>query len=225
MKISIFITTILTVFLGLQTSNAMDGITKKECFMSQNERPKYKITVTQGKKELGVMEIELFPDIAPKHCENFDSLVTSGFYDGTAFHRVIPGFMIQGGDPNSKDKDPYNDGNGGPSYTIPAEINAKFSHNQGAVAAARMGDNVNPKKESSGSQFYIVENSAGAHFLDNNYTVFGQVIKGIEVVEQIAIQSKDERDRPKEAIVMKVTFKKLKRKKIEQKFNYVYPAL
>lgn len=197
MKISIFITTILTVFLGLQTSNAMDGITKKECFMSQNERPKYKITVTQGKKELGVMEIELFPDIAPKHCENFDSLVTSGFYDGTAFHRVIPGFMIQGGDPNSKSKPSNTWGYGDPSQKrVPAEF-SKTPHARGILSAARSQD-IN----SAASQFFICH--ADAPHLDGQYTVYGQLVKGFEVLDTIAETPCGERNLPMEKIEMKI---------------------
>ena len=114
-------------------------------------------------------------DKTPVHKANFIKLAKAGFYNGTTFHRIIDNFMIQGGDPNSKDADPNNDGNGGPGYTLPAEFDPTLTHNPGALAAARLGDEVNPKKESSGSQFYIVENPKGSHYLDQNYTVFGQV--------------------------------------------------
>ena len=130
--------------------------------------------------------------------------------------------MVQGGDPNSKDKDPNNDGGGGPGYTIPAEFNTKYTHVKGAVAAARMGDQVNPAKESSGSQFYIVENNEGTHFLDNNYTVFGQVIYGMEVVEKIAVQQKDGRDRPITDIRMSVKNVIMKKKKITKLYGYKF---
>lgn len=122
--------------------------------------------------------------------------------------------MIQGGDPNSKDADPTNDGQGSPGYTIPAEFNPNLTHIQGAVAAARLGDAVNPLKESSGSQFYIVEGEQGAHFLNGNYTVFGKVVKGVEVVSAIASAPKDMRDRPLQDIKMTVTVKMYKRKKL-----------
>ena len=92
-------------------------------------------------------------------------------------------FMIQGGDPNSADDDPRNDGTGGPGYTISEEFNPDIKHIKGALAAARQPDNVNPQKESSGSQFYLVESDDGTHFLDGNYTVFGQTIEGFEVIE------------------------------------------
>jgi cyclophilin family peptidyl-prolyl cis-trans isomerase len=148
---------------------------------------------------MGDITIELYPKDAPKHCANFKKLVKEGFYDGTAFHRVIPGFMIQGGDPNSKDNDKSNEGLGGPGYTIPAEI--KLKHELGSVAAARMGDQVNPKKESSGSQFYIVVGDAS--HLDNEYTVFGKVIKGEDIAINISKVKRDARDNPLEKVVVK----------------------
>ena len=170
---------------------------------------------------LGEIKLVLF-DETPKHKANFLKLTNEGFYKSTTFHRIIDGFMIQGGDPNSKDSIPYNDGQGGPSYTIPAEFNPKFTHVKGALAAARMGDQANPKKESSGSQFYIVENTDGTHFLDNNYTVYGQVIAGIEVVEKIAVQTKEGSDRPITDIKINVTSKLLKKKKITKLYGYKY---
>ena len=116
------------------------------------ERVKVKISTNYGD-----IVAELY-DETPIHRDNFIKLVKDGFYNGTLFHRVIPGFMIQGGDPVSKEENPQQSiGNGGPGYTLPAEFNKKFFHKKGALAAARMGDAVNPKKESSGSQFYIVE--------------------------------------------------------------------
>lgn len=171
--------------------------------------------------EFGDIKLILFEE-TPLHRENFLKLTREKFYDGTTFHRIIDGFMIQGGDPNSKDEDPTNDGAGGPGYTIPAEFSKNLRHVQGAVAAARMGDAVNPKKESNGSQFYIVENKQGAHFLDNNYTVFGQVLQGIEVVEKIAEQPKDERDRPRKDLKMTVTAKKMPKSKITKLYGYEY---
>lgn len=184
-------------------------------------KPSKKDAVVTISTSFGEMKLILF-DQTPLHKQNFLKLANEGFYNGTTFHRIIDGFMIQGGDPNSKDSLPYNDGQGGPGYTIPAEFNDKFTHVQGALAAARMGDQVNPKKESSGSQFYIVENKDGSHFLDKNYTVFGQVISGMPVVEKIAEQPKDGRDRPTKDIKITVTVKLLKKKKITKLYGYKY---
>lgn len=249
----------------------------------------------------------LLYDETPKHKENFLKLTTEGYYDSTTFHRIITEFMIQGGDANSKDDDPNNDGQGGPGYTIPAEMNAKYIHKKGAVAAARMGDNVNPNRESSGSQFYIVqgrkysaakldqmeenanmqtknqllseyimkpENSSdlaelrryqdnknqdsinlfldrirpiaekgfepfkytdeqrkayeevgGTPHLDGGYTVFGEVIRGIEVVDEIAKQPKTRGDRPVKDVKMSVKIEVMKRSKIEEEYGYQYPAV
>jgi cyclophilin family peptidyl-prolyl cis-trans isomerase len=141
----------------------------------------------------------------PKHRDNFAKLVKEGYYNGTLFHRVILGFMIQGGDPNSKTAKPGQQlGMGDPGYTIPAEFNAKFTHKRGALAAARTGGPSNPKKASSGSQFYIVEPEKGAHFLDNDYTVFGEITEGFDVITKIASAQKDHSDRPLKDIKMTV---------------------
>lgn len=172
----------------------------------------------------GDMKLVLFDD-TPLHRQNFLKLACEGVYNGTTFHRIIKDFMIQGGDPNSKDEDAGNDGQGGPGYTIPAEFKSHHKHQFGAVAAARMGDQVNPKKESSGSQFYIVENKSGTPFLDNNYTVFGQVIDGMEVIEKIATQPKNRGDRPTQDIKMTVTVEKISRKDIAKEYNYEYTSV
>lgn len=163
-------------------------------------------------------------DETPKHKANFLSLVKNGTYDNTTFHRIIKNFMIQGGDPNSKDNDPTNDGQGGPGYTIDPEFNAKITHTYGAVAAARMGDQVNPGKKSSGSQFYIVNNQQGTHFLDMNYTVFGTVISGMDVVEKISDQPKGQFDRPVNNITMKVKIVKITADDLKTKYNFVIPV-
>ncbi len=148
----------------------------------------------------GVMVIKLDAVAAPKHAENFKKLVKEGFYDGTTFHRIIPQFMIQGGDPLSKDQAKRSEhGTGGPGYTIPAEIGKK--HKRGSLAAARQGDQVNPKRESSGSQFYICV--VDTTFLDGQYTVFGEVIEGMEVADKIVAKPRDPRDNPKEPITIK----------------------
>ncbi len=122
-------------------------------------------------------------DETPIHRDNFKKLVAEGFYDGTTFHRVIRGFMIQGGDPDSKDDDQANDGQGGPGYTLPAEIVPGMTHTVGALAAARQGDPMNPERRSSGSQFYLVTGDA-AH-LDGQYTIFGYIVEGFDVLERI----------------------------------------
>ncbi|WP_299825460.1 peptidylprolyl isomerase [uncultured Pontibacter sp.] len=169
----------------------------------------------------GEIKLVLFED-TPRHRENFLKLAKEGYYDGTTFHRVIDGFMIQGGDPNTKDDNPNNDGSGNPGYTIPAEINPKHKHVRGAVAAARMGDNVNPERASSGSQFYIVENHDGTPMLDEVYTVYGQVVDGLDVIDKIAEVPKGGRDRPLSDIKMKVKVEEVKKKKIAKKYNYDY---
>lgn len=144
----------------------------------------------------GTIKIKLYKD-TPLHKANFSKLALSGFYDGLLFHRVINGFMIQGGDPLTKD--PANAdrfGTGGPGYTIPAEILPQHRHKKGALAAARRGDAANPMKESSGSQFYIVQNEQTCAQLDGAYTVFGETIEGLDVIDKIAAVETDRRDRP-----------------------------
>jgi peptidyl-prolyl cis-trans isomerase B (cyclophilin B) len=146
----------------------------------------------------GEIEIEFFADKAPKHVENFLSLARSGFYDETIFHRVIPGFMIQGGDPNTKDKTASRarHGTGGPAHRVKAEFN-DTSHRRGIVSMARSSD-----PDSAGSQFFICV--ADAPFLDRQYTVFGEVVSGMEVADKIVGQPRDPRDNPNERIEMKV---------------------
>ena len=148
---------------------------------------------------MGEIEIELNAESAPRHAENFVKLVNEGFYTGTLFHRVVPGTIIQGGDPLSKDTDPSNDGTGGPGYTLEAEI--KLPHERGSVASARLGDQVNPKKESSGSQFYICIRELPQ--LDKlGYTVFGKVVRGMETVDKIGQLKIDGRQRPDRRVVI-----------------------
>ena len=168
----------------------------------------------------GVIRLILFDD-APLHKANFLKKAKSGFYDGSTFHRVIPGFMIQGGDSNSKDADPGNDGLGQPNEgTIPAELTPGHKHEYGAVAAARMGGPANTP--SSSTQFYLVENHDGTHFLDGQYTVFGQVIQDLNVIDKIANLPKDGRDRPTIESKMTMKVEKLKRKKIAKLYGYTY---
>jgi cyclophilin family peptidyl-prolyl cis-trans isomerase len=171
---------------------------------------------------LGDIRIILFSD-TPLHRANFLQKAKSGFYNGTTFHRVIPQFMVQGGDPNSKDNDPTNDGQGPPNEpTLAAELAAGHKHEYGAVAAARQGDFVNPQRASSSSQFYLVENHQGAHFLDGQYTVFGQVIQGQEIMDKIAALPKDDRDHPLTDLKMTMKVDKLKKKKITALYGYTY---
>jgi len=158
----------------------------------------------------------------PEHRKNFLKLAREHFYDSTTFHRIIKGFMIQGGDPNSKDTNPSNDGQGGPGYTIPGEFIPALTHVHGAVAAARMGDQVNPEKRSSGSQFYLVENPDGTHFLDRNYSVFGLTVKGLDVIQKIAEQPKGGADRPYKDIRMWVKLVVMKKAKVTETFGYDY---
>jgi cyclophilin family peptidyl-prolyl cis-trans isomerase len=147
---------------------------------------------------MGEIELELFSDETPGHADNFIKLVNEGSYTGTTFHRVAKGFVIQGGDPNSKDSNPNNDGTGGPGYDIDAEI--KLPHLKGSVAAARMPDNVNPEKKSNGSQFYICLQNLSQ--LDGAYSVFGKVVRGMETVEKIGRLKTDPRERPQRRVVM-----------------------
>lgn len=185
------------------------------------QKPKGKDKLVTIETPQGEIKLVLFED-TPQHRANFLKLASEGFYDGTTFHRIMDGFMIQGGDPNTKDSEPGNDGIGSPGYTVPAEINPAHKHVYGAVAAARQDDRVNPSKASSGSQFYIVENHDGTPMLDEVYTVFGQVVDGLDVIDKIAAQPKDGRDRPLTDIKMKVKVEDVRRKKIAKKYNYDY---
>ena len=183
----------------------------------------------------GFMMVELY-SATPQHQDNFTKLVEEGFYDSLLFHRVIEEFMIQGGDPNSRNaKSNTSLGSGGPGYTVPAEFVDSLIHQKGALSAARTGDRVNPQKNSSGSQFYIVQGKpvtdreldviesrknmrytsaqrevyktiGGTPFLDRAYTVFGRVVEGLDIIDQIATQPTKSNDRPREDVWMKMTF-------------------
>jgi len=149
------------------------------------------------KTKFGEMEIVLFPDLAPKHVESFLKLAKSGFYNGTIFHRILPGFMIQGGDPLTKDPANRNRfGTGGPGYTVPAEF-SKVAHEKGILSAARTQD-----PNSAGSQFFIMV--AKSPHLDGQYTVFGEVVQGLEVLETIVNQPRDLKDNPVKRIEMTI---------------------
>ncbi|MBI5915850.1 MAG: peptidylprolyl isomerase [Bacteroidetes bacterium] len=183
--------------------------------------------------DFGTMTVQL-SNATPQHRDNFLKLAEEGYFDGILFHRVIEGFMIQGGDPDSKNAKPNQAlGMGGPSYTVPAEFVDSLVHLKGALSAARQGDQANPQKRSSGSQFYIVQGKpltkeeldmmearkgirytkeqrdaymaqGGTPFLDRDYTVFGHVVKGLDVIDKIAATETDPRDRPKTDVKMKV---------------------
>ena len=145
---------------------------------------------------LGNIELRFFPDVAPKHVENFLTLTKSGFYDGTIFHRVIPDFMIQGGDPNTKSTDKSKYGQGGPEHAVKAEFNER-SHKRGILSMAR-----SRHPDSAGSQFFIVVKDSP--FLDRQYTVFGEVVSGMDVADKIVSQERDGHDNPLQRIEMKV---------------------
>lgn len=145
---------------------------------------------------MGTIRVKLYSK-TPRHKANFAKLAMSGFYDSLLFHRVVNGFMIQGGDPYTKDTTKIAEyGQGGPGYTIPAEIRAEYTHKKGALAAARKGDIANPKRESNGSQFYIVQDAQTCAQLDGQYTIFGETILGFETIDKIASELTDYLDRP-----------------------------
>ena len=150
------------------------------------------------KTSFGNIKFSLVSDIAPETVRNFSQLAKSGFYNGTLFHRIIPGFMIQGGDPNTKNPDKSTWGQGGPGYNLKAEFNSR-SHLRGIVSMARTND-----PDSAGSQFFIV--TSDSTFLDRQYTVFGEVVEGMEVVDKIVNLPRDGNDCPKqEAKMLEVT--------------------
>ncbi|MBR4506320.1 MAG: peptidylprolyl isomerase [Bacteroidales bacterium] len=201
-----------SVALWAQTADKHDNV--------KHEGVKVRMTTTEGE-----MVLLLYND-TPKHRDNFVKLVKNGTYDGLLFHRVIRNFMIQGGDPKSRDAKPGQPlGDGTLGYTVPAEFRANHIHKKGALCAARQGDDVNPRKESSASQFYIVQGNVwdnktldmmearfgkkftpeqrkvyttvgGTPHLDGDYTVFGEVLKGMEVVDKITAMECDRMDRP-----------------------------
>ena len=151
---------------------------------------------------MGTIRVRLYSD-TPKHRDNFAKLAMNGFYKGVLFHRVIKDFMIQGGDPltkSSKNQEQF--GTGGPGYQIEAEIRPGHHHKKGALAAARKGDIANPLKESSGSQFYIVQSEDGCRHLDGEYTIFGETIDGFDVIDAIANVSADRRGLPDNPVMI-----------------------
>ena len=160
--------------------------------------PEFDIITTHG-----TMRVKLYGK-TPKHRDNFVKLVKEKYYDGVRFHRVIEGFMIQTGDPFSRDTSLINKwGQGGPDYTVPAEFVNEYWHKKGALAAARKGDMANPTKASSGSQFYIVHDEMSCLHLDGEYSIFGEVTDGLEIIDVIATVPTDMYDRPYEDVVIK----------------------
>jgi len=199
------------------------------------------------KTEFGECIVKLYNE-TPLHRENFLKLAKDGYYNGTLFHRVIKDFMIQGGDPDSRNAKPDSLlGEGGPKYTIPAEFSDSLFHKKGVLAAAREGDMVNPKKESSGSQFYLVQGKVftdeqlnsleekrlkfkipeyqrqvyktigGTPHLDRNYTVYGEIVVGLDMVDKIAMLQTDKNNRPNQDVKMDISIlKKREAKKLEK---------
>jgi len=163
---------------------------------TQEEVKKMQETKAIIETRFGNIELRFFPEVAPNHVKSFIELAKKGFYDGTTFHRIIPGFMIQGGDPNSKNPDRSTHGTGGPGYTIKAEFSDK-PHRRGVLSMARAAH-----PDSAGSQFFICV--AESSFLNKQYTVFGEVVSGMEVVDKIVSQARDKKDNPLEKIEMKV---------------------
>lgn len=229
--------------------------------MGQNAKkvkPPKKDQLILLKTEFGDMLLRLYDD-TPLHKANFIKLAEEGFFDGTTFHRVIKEFMVQGGDPYSKDPAKKKlAGTGGPGYTIDAEIHPHYFHRKGVLAAARQPDNVNPKRKSSGSQFYIVQGRAfkpeeisraeqnirrtlgpdfkfsesarkayeevgGAPWLDQQYTIFGEVITGLEIVDQIGgLKVSGGNKRPLKDLTMTMEVIEMKRKKIIKQYGDIY---
>lgn len=231
MKAKMISFVMIFVVLGLVSCNSQNKPTENKNNTTPKEaQPETLVEITT---DFGTIKLKLYNE-TPLHRDNFIRLAEQGFYNGTLFHRVINEFMIQGGDPESKTAQAGQAlGSGGPGYTVPAEfVKGKF-HKKGALAAARMGDNVNPAKESSGSQFYIVQGKVlrpeeldmfeqrmgksfsaeqrqayttlgGTPHLDDAYTVFGEVVEGIEVIDQIAVTQTGPGNRPLSDIKMTV---------------------
>ena len=177
----------------------LDDSTKTALEMEKRlrEEPEFEVVTSHG-----TMKLRLYSK-TPKHRDNFAKLVADKYYDGMRFHRVIEGFMIQGGDPYSRDTAMVDRwGTGGPEYTVPAEFVEEYHHKKGAVAAARKGDMANPRKASSGSQFYIVQDEYGCSHLDSQYTVFGEIYEGLDVIDRIAAVATDRYDRPYEDVMI-----------------------
>ncbi len=183
---------------GRKAKDAQADSTALAMEQKRIEEPVFDIVTSKG-----TMRIKLYSK-TPKHRENFTKLVKEHYYDGIRFHRVIEGFMIQAGDPYSRDTSKIDIwGQGGPDYTVPAEFVNEYWHKKGALAAARRGDLANPTKASSGSQFYIVHDENACLHLDGQYTIFGEVIEGLDIIDIIAGVDVDMYDRPRTDIFIK----------------------
>jgi peptidyl-prolyl cis-trans isomerase B (cyclophilin B) len=193
-KMKLVRTLVISVFVLFFLSSAFAQ--PKSQIFTPEETKKMAETRAIIETRLGNIELKFFPEVAPNHVKNFLDLAKKGFYDGTTFHRVIPKFMIQGGDPNSKNPDKSKHGTGGPGYTVKAEFSDK-PHKRGTLSMARAQ---NP--DSAGCQFFICV--ADSAFLNKQYTVFGEVVSGIEVADKIVSQPRDARDNPNERVEMKV---------------------
>jgi cyclophilin family peptidyl-prolyl cis-trans isomerase len=227
MKKIISISLMVVFMLGAINCQAQKGKTKKKAPVKKANKE----TMILIKTSMGNLKVKLYNE-TPLHRDNFIKLVKEGYLNKTLFHRVIKDFMIQGGDPDSKTATKGQVlGNGGPTYTIPAEFVPSKFHKKGTLAAARTGDDINPKKESSGSQFYIVQGKkytdaelnmfeqrmgkkftpeqraayktvGGTPHLDGSYTVFGELVEGFDVLDKIAAVPCDPNNRPLEDVVM-----------------------
>ena len=192
----VFFAAILGICVSFAVSAQQGMLTPKTTTITKEEIKKMSTTKAIIETKFGSITLKFFPDVAPGHVKNFIDLAKKGLYDGTTFHRVIPGFMIQGGDPNSKDANKSKHGQGGPGYTIKAEFNDK-PHKRGTLSMARAGH-----PDSAGSQFFICV--ADARFLDKQYSAFGEVESGMEAVDKIVSQPRDASDNPNDRIEMKV---------------------
>lgn len=186
---------LMSVLFLIFSSSLAYGEVKQKTF-TEKEIKKMAETRAVIETKFGDIELKFFPDVAPNHVNNFIELAKKGFYDGTTFHRVIPGFMIQGGDPNSKDPDKSRHGMGGPGHSVKAEFNST-PHKRGILSMARSS-----QPDSAGSQFFICV--ADAPFLDRQYTAFGEVVSGMDAADKIVNQPRDKRDNPNERIEIKV---------------------
>jgi peptidyl-prolyl cis-trans isomerase B (cyclophilin B) len=195
MKKILLIPIFLAFFLTLFMPESFSQEVRYKTFSSEEAK---KMSEQQAiiRTNLGDITLKFFPEVAPNHVNNFIELAKKGFYNGTTFHRVVPRFVIQGGDPNSKNPDRSKHGMGGPGYQIKAEFNKK-PHRRGTLSMARSAH-----PDSAGSQFFICV--ADSSFLDGQYTLFGEVVKGMEVVDKIVSKPRDVNDNPKDRIEMTV---------------------
>ena len=188
---------VLVASCACRNESDQSAETQTEMENTQISEPVFDIVTSHG-----TMRVKLY-DKTPKHRDNFVKLVKEKYYDGIRFHRVIEGFMIQTGDPFSRDTTMVDRwGQGGPDYTVPAEFVNEYWHKKGALAAARKGDMANPTKASSGSQFYIVHDENACLHLDGQYSIFGEVIDGLNVIDRIAVVPTDMYDRPYEDVII-----------------------